>query len=30
VDNAVKDGQQANVIRSRVGMLAAVAARIRP
>jgi HPt (histidine-containing phosphotransfer) domain-containing protein len=30
VDQAIKDGCDDNVIRSRVGMLAAVAARIRP
>ena len=30
VDQGVKDGCDANVVRSRVGMLAAIAARIRP
>lgn len=30
VDQGIKDGCDANVIRSRVGMLAAFAARIRP
>lgn len=30
VDQGVKEGCDANVVRSRVGMLAAIAARIRP
>jgi len=30
VDQTIKDGCDANIIRSRVGMLAAFAARIRP
>ena len=30
IDQGIKDGCDANVIRSRVGMLAAFAARIRP